>query len=39
MNDSQASCRDDYECSCPEIDEVVALAKANGALGSRVTGL
>lgn len=38
MNESQASCRDDYECSCPEIDEMVALALANGALGSRVTG-
>ncbi|KAK4706064.1 hypothetical protein P7C70_g132, partial [Phenoliferia sp. Uapishka_3] len=38
MNESQASCRDDYECSCPEINEVVELALKNGALGSRVTG-
>ncbi|KFM24004.1 Galactokinase [Auxenochlorella protothecoides] len=38
MDDSQASCRDLYECSCKELDQVVALAKANGAIGSRLTG-
>ncbi|KAL8292829.1 hypothetical protein RQP46_000523 [Phenoliferia psychrophenolica] len=38
MNESQESCRDDFECSCPEINDVVQLALANGALGSRVTG-
>lgn len=38
MSESQRSCRQDYECSCPEIDEVVSIALANGALGSRLTG-
>lgn len=38
MNDSQASCRDLYECSCPEIDEVCEIARKAGSLGSRVTG-
>lgn len=39
MNESQDSCRNDYECSCVEIDELVELAKENGSLGSRLTGL
>lgn len=38
MNDSQVSCRDLYECSCPEIDEVCELARKAGSLGSRVSG-
>lgn len=38
MNDSQSSCRDDFECSCEEIDEMVGIARTNGAIGSRVTG-
>lgn len=38
MDDSQASCRDLYQCSCPELDQVVALAKRHGAVGSRLTG-
>lgn len=38
MDDCQASCRDVYECSCPELDELCALARAAGSLGSRLTG-
>jgi galactokinase/mevalonate kinase-like predicted kinase len=38
MDESQSSCRDEYECSCPEIDQMVEIAKAAGALGSRLTG-
>lgn len=32
------ACRDLYECSCPELEELVESAKAAGALGSRLTG-
>eukprot|EP00884_Botryococcus_braunii_P009664 jgi/Botrbrau1/1869/Bobra.146_1s0056.1 len=38
MDESQASCRDLYECSCPELDELVSIAKNAGALGARLTG-
>jgi galactokinase len=30
--------RDDYEVSCPELDELVELARAQGAVGARLTG-
>ncbi len=38
MNASHASCRDDYEISCDALDELVATARSNGALGARLTG-
>lgn len=38
MNESQASCAELYQCSCPEIDDLTRLARQAGALGSRVTG-
>lgn len=38
MDASHASCRDLYQCSCPELEELVAAAKKGGALGARLTG-
>lgn len=38
MNTTQDSCRDIYDCSCPELDELCQLARAAGATGSRLTG-
>ena len=38
MNETQASCRDVYECSSPEIDALCAIARRAGAYGSRLTG-
>ncbi|BDA42361.1 N-acetylgalactosamine kinase [Coccomyxa sp. Obi] len=38
MDLSHASCRDLYECSCEELDTLVTVSKAAGALGSRLTG-
>ena len=38
MNETQDSCRDVYECSCPEIDDLCKLARGAGAYGSRLTG-
>lgn len=38
MNETQDSCRDVYECSCKEIDELCAIARRAGAYGSRLTG-
>ncbi len=38
MNETQDSCRDIYECSCPEIDQLCAIARKAGSYGSRLTG-
>ncbi|KAI8807283.1 ribosomal protein S5 domain 2-type protein [Cladochytrium replicatum] len=39
MTESQDSCRDFFECSCPEIDELTTLARSlPGCYGSRLTG-
>lgn len=38
LNETQDSCRDDYECSCPEIDQICRVAREAGSYGSRLTG-
>jgi galactokinase len=38
MNESHESCRDLYDCSCPELDQICGLARGAGSFGSRLTG-
>lgn len=38
MNETQTSCKDVYECLCPEIDQICSIARNAGAYGSRLTG-
>ncbi|KAH8164653.1 hypothetical protein CIB48_g3571 [Xylaria polymorpha] len=38
LNETQDSCRDVYECSAPEIDEICQIAREAGSYGSRLTG-
>jgi len=38
MRASHASCRDLYECSCKELDELVDKCDQVGAIGARLTG-
>ncbi|KAH8918227.1 Galactokinase [Atractiella rhizophila] len=38
MNLSQNSCDELYDCSCPEINEMVQISREAGAFGARLTG-
>ena len=38
MDQTQTSCREVYDCSCPELDELCDIARGAGAYGSRLTG-
>jgi len=38
LNETQESCRGDYDCSCPEVDQICEIARRAGAWGSRLTG-
>ena len=38
MGDSHVSCRDDYDCSCEELNNLVKKSNELGAVGARLTG-
>lgn len=38
MDSTQSSCRDVYDCSCPELDEICDIVRKAGGYGSRLTG-
>jgi len=38
VNESHVSCRDDFEVSCPELEELVNVALEHGAAAARLTG-
>ncbi|CAL6004795.1 Galactokinase [Hexamita inflata] len=38
MKESHVSCKDDYECSCQELEEVIRAATNSGAFCARLTG-
>jgi len=38
MNETQTSCREVYDCSCPELDQLCEIAREAGSYGSRLTG-
>ncbi|KOS22305.1 Galactokinase [Escovopsis weberi] len=38
MNETQDSCRDLFDCSCPELDNICRISRAAGAYAARLTG-